>query len=85
MTHATTMAATIALLLFAGDVIRPFAWVMTFGVFVATFSSMYVAGPLLLYIERRYPRSVTEAAGRAVRSGSDAPAPRVRSEKVGAQ
>jgi preprotein translocase subunit SecF len=71
MTHATTMAATLALLFFAGEVIRPFAWVMTFGVFIATFSSMYVAGPLLLWIERKYPRSVTEAAGRAVRSGKD--------------
>ncbi len=72
MTHATVLAATLALLLVAGEVIQPFAVVMTFGVFVATFSSIYVAGPLLLYIESRYPRAVTEAAGRAVRSGADA-------------
>ena len=87
MTHATTMAATIALLIFAGDVIRPFAWVMTFGVFIATFSSMYVAGPLLLWIEHRYPRSATEAAGRAVRAGGDTPPPtRTRStEKIAAR
>lgn len=75
MTHATVLAATLALLLVAGEVIRPFAVVMTFGVFVATFSSIYVAGPLLMYIESRYPRAVTEAAGRAVRSGADATAP----------
>ncbi|MEI6739705.1 MAG: protein translocase subunit SecF [Gemmatimonadaceae bacterium] len=72
MTHATVLAATLALLLVAGEVIQPFAVVMTFGVFVATFSSIYVAGPLLLYIESRYPRAVTEAAGRAVRSGAEA-------------
>jgi hypothetical protein len=30
---------------------------MTFGIFVATFSSMYVASPVLLYIERRFPRT----------------------------
>ena len=67
MTHATTLAATLALLFFAGEVIRPFAWVMAFGVFVATFSSIYVAGPLLLWIESKFPRSATDVAGRAVR------------------
>jgi preprotein translocase subunit SecF len=60
LTHSTTLAATVTLLLFAGEVLRPFAWVMTFGVFVATFSSIYVAGPLLLYIERKFPRESTE-------------------------
>jgi preprotein translocase subunit SecF len=69
MTHATVLAATLALLLVAGEVIRPFAVVMTFGVFVATFSSIYVAGPLLMYIEMRYPRNATEAQSRAIKAG----------------
>jgi preprotein translocase subunit SecF len=68
LTHATTLAATLALLLFAGEVIRPFAWVMAFGIFVATFSSVYVAGPLLLWIERKYPR--TQVAGVAKSASS---------------
>ncbi|MES2525101.1 MAG: protein translocase subunit SecF [Gemmatimonadota bacterium] len=72
LTHATTLAATLALLFFAGEVIRPFAWVMAFGIFVATFSSIYVAGPVLLWIESRYPRNTSEAAGRAVRAGATA-------------
>jgi preprotein translocase subunit SecF len=75
MTHATTLAATIALLLLAGEVIRPFAMVLAFGVFVATFSSIYVAGPLLLWIESKYPRTGDSATARAARAGSDAPAP----------
>jgi preprotein translocase subunit SecF len=62
MTHATTLLATLSLLFFAGEVLRPFAAVMTFGVFVATFSSMYVAAPLLLYIERKWPRTVSDRA-----------------------
>jgi len=62
LTHTTTLAATVTLLIFAGEVLRPFAWVMTFGVFVATFSSIYVAGPLLLYIERKFARTVTDKA-----------------------
>jgi preprotein translocase subunit SecF len=62
LTHTTTLAATLALLFFAGEVLRPFAIVMTFGIFVATFSSIYVASPLLLYIERRFPRMDADKA-----------------------
>ncbi|MEO7822061.1 MAG: hypothetical protein ABIS15_00535 [Gemmatimonadaceae bacterium] len=56
LTHATALASTLALLIFAGPVIRPFAWVMSFGIFVGTFSSIYVAAPVLLWIERKWPR-----------------------------
>lgn len=59
LTHVTVFAATMALLLFAGEVIRPFSWIMAFGVFTGTFSSIYVAGPILLWIERKWPRSTT--------------------------
>lgn len=59
LTHATTSAATLALLLFAGEVIRPFSWVMLFGIVTGTFSSIYIASPTLLWIERRYPRAST--------------------------
>jgi len=59
LTHATTSAATLALLLFAGEVIRPFSWVMLFGIVTGTFSSIYIASPTLLWIERRYPRAAT--------------------------
>ncbi|MDQ6736515.1 MAG: protein translocase subunit SecF [Gemmatimonadota bacterium] len=57
LTHATTTAATLALLIFAGEVIRPFAWVMLFGIVTGTFSSIYIAGPVLLWIEHKYPRA----------------------------
>lgn len=62
LTHATTAAATLALLLFAGQVIRPFAWVMLFGIVTGTFSSIYIAGPVLIWIEHKYPRNVPVAA-----------------------
>jgi preprotein translocase subunit SecF len=76
MTHATAMAATLALLFFAGEVIRPFAWVMAFGIFTGTFSSIYVAAPVLLWIERRWPREVSTASGGpAVKKSSAAPRP----------
>ena len=65
LTHATTTAATLALLLFAGEVIRPFAWVMLFGIVTGTFSSIYIAGPVLLWIERKYPRNASAPAWKA--------------------
>ncbi len=77
MTHATAFAATIALLLFAGEVIRPFAWVMAFGIVTGTFSSIYVAAPVLLWIERRWPREVSTAQG-----GPAAKKPAPRSQKA---
>jgi len=55
LTHGTTIATTLALLIFAGEVIRPFAWVMTFGIFTGTFSSIYIAAPILLWIEQKWP------------------------------
>jgi preprotein translocase SecF subunit len=89
MTGSTTLACLLALLIFGGDVIRPFAWVLTFGIIIGTFSSIYVASPILLWIERKYPRmavdkahisasqaraeSQVEAAPRPIR-GSKAPA-----------
>src|SRR5215471_8186881 len=63
LTHATALAATLALLFFASEVIRPFAWIMAFGIFTGTFSSIYVAGALLLWIERKWPRP-TSAEGK---------------------
>ena len=63
LTHATTLAATLALLFFAGEVLRPFAIVMAFGIFVATFSSIYVASPLLLWIEHKWPRTASDKGG----------------------
>src|SRR4029079_16184543 len=64
LTHATVFAATLSLLFFAGEVIRPFSWLMAFGVFTGTFSSIYVAGPILLWIEHKWPRTTaTENKG----------------------
>jgi len=72
LTHGTTIATTLALLVLAGEVIRPFAWVMTFGIFTGTFSSIYIAAPILLLIEKRWPGEDARGA-RAL--GARAPTP----------
>mgnify|MGYP003298142112 CR=1 FL=1 len=65
------------LLFFAGEVIRPFSWLMAFGVFTGTFSSIYVAAPMLLWIEQKYPRAAALArqtrGDLQTRGGSRAP------------
>ena len=77
LTHVTVAAATLSLLLFAGEVIRPFSWIMLFGIVTGTFSSIYIAGPVLLWIERRWPRGHGErGAVRASQVGASRPAPR---------
>jgi preprotein translocase subunit SecF len=55
LTSATTLVATLALLFLAGRVIGGFAIVMTFGVITGTFSSIFIASPILLAIERKWP------------------------------
>src|SRR4029078_3519823 len=57
LTHGTTLGTLLALTIFGGEVIRPFALVMFFGVFTGTFSSIYIASPVLMAIEQRGPGS----------------------------
>ncbi|MGK2934750.1 MAG: protein translocase subunit SecF [Gemmatimonadaceae bacterium] len=66
LTGSTTLATLLSLLIFGGTVIRPFAWVLTWGIIIGTFSSVYVAGPLLLWINHKWPRHAS-ASGRADR------------------
>jgi preprotein translocase subunit SecF len=78
LTHATVFATLLALAILGGEVLRPFALVMLFGVLTGTFSSIYVAPPLLLWIEHKWPRTAADAgaAGRSRAAASRAPAPR---------
>ncbi len=64
MTGTTTLASLLALLIFGGAVIRPFAWVLSFGIIIGTFSSIFVANPILLLIEHKWPRKAGEATAK---------------------
>ena len=62
LTGGTTLATALVLSFFAGEVIKPFALVMTFGIIVGTFSSIFVASPVLLWITERWGRAGTSSA-----------------------
>ena len=47
-TSITTFLVVFTLLLFAGNVIKPFAFGMSVGVIVGTYSSIYIASPVVL-------------------------------------
>lgn len=53
MTSGTTILALIALWLFGGEVIRGFVYALIFGIGIGTFSSIFVAAPVLLYLDIR--------------------------------
>ncbi len=54
LTSGTTMLAVLALLIAGGPIIRPFALAMVIGIVVGTYSSIYIAAPTLLVLERRW-------------------------------
>ena len=51
LTSGTTLLALLSLYFLGGEVIRPFAFAMLIGVVVGTYSSIYIAAPLLLLLE----------------------------------
>lgn len=55
VTALTTLFITIALLLFASAEIRDFAFALTVGIIVGTYSSIFVVANLVVEWERRFP------------------------------
>lgn len=51
LTSGTTLLALGCLLIFGGDVLRGFAFILTIGIVVGTYSSIYVASPFALMWE----------------------------------
>ena len=53
MTSVTTLIALIALYLFGGEVIRGFVDALIYGVLIGTYSSVFVASPVLMFFNVR--------------------------------
>lgn len=53
ITSLTTFLAAISLLLFGGEVIHDFAFALVVGIVVATYSSIFIASPIVIELEKR--------------------------------
>jgi SecD/SecF fusion protein len=70
LTSVTTILALLALVLFGGEVIRSFTMAMLFGVVFGTYSSIFIAAPLLILFKLRPQAAADEekpvSGGKAV-------------------
>ena len=53
MTSVTTLLALAALYIFGGPVIRDFTFALIWGVLIGTYSSIFIASPILLFLNLR--------------------------------
>lgn len=64
MTSFTTLIALVSLYIFGGDVLRGFTFAMIWGILIGTYSSVFVAAPLLLLtgVKRDWSKNADLAA-----------------------
>ena len=78
MTATTVFLALLSLVVFGGEVIRSFSLAMMFGIFVATYSSIFICSPMLIYLGLRPETSgepiIATEASPAEKAAARAPA-----------
>jgi preprotein translocase SecF subunit len=62
VTSALTLLSVVALYLFGGEVIRGFSLAMIWGICIGTYSTIFVASPMLIYMHLRRERGEAKAA-----------------------
>lgn len=60
LTSGTTLFISIAMFIYGGEAIKSFFFAITLGVFIGTYSSIFVAAPVTLLFERIYAGSESE-------------------------
>jgi preprotein translocase subunit SecF len=76
LTSATVFFVTLAMNVWGVGVIRDFAFAMNVGVIVGTYSSIFIASPILIWLNDKYVESQRRAAprqGRRPKSSTDLP------------
>jgi preprotein translocase subunit SecF len=68
LTVSTTALAVLSLLLFGGEVLRGFSIAMLWGIVIGTYSSLFIAAPLLYYIRPKRAAVAKDAPGEATAS-----------------
>jgi preprotein translocase subunit SecF len=65
LTSVTTALALLALFFFGGEIIRSFTAAMIWGVVIGTYSSIYIASPVLNYFNLRPGAATTPGSAEA--------------------
>lgn len=65
ITSITAILALVALTIFGGDTIQGFCLAMLFGIVVGTYSSIFIAAPILIYLGVRVGEGVGSTSGNA--------------------
>lgn len=85
ITSGLTLLSVLALVLFGGDVLRSFSLALLVGIIFGTYSSIAIAGPILLWWKRRLEQQRAAAAPEApapVRAGVERPTGRGRAKSA---
>jgi preprotein translocase subunit SecF len=61
LTSGLTFLAVLSLFLFGGEVIHGFSFALVVGVIIGTYSSIFIASPILVFFQKRLPGSVMAA------------------------
>jgi len=69
LTVSTTALAVLSLLLFGGEVLRGFSIAMLWGILIGTYSSLFIAAPMLYYIRPKRSAARSGDAGEAAVRG----------------
>ena len=72
LTAGTTLVTLFSLFLFGGQTLREFALVLIIGIILGTYSSIFVASPALLEIEKRWPGETAPRAKKPAATRSTA-------------
>jgi preprotein translocase subunit SecF len=70
ITNGTAFLTVLALVLFGGEVLKSFSWALLIGIVVGTYSTIYVASPVMLWWEAWKGRGRKSLAGASI--GADA-------------
>ena len=60
ITSVTTLLALVSIFIFGGEILKGFSFAMILGVLFGTYSSIYIANPVLLYLNVSHKTIVKE-------------------------
>jgi preprotein translocase subunit SecF len=61
LTSGLTFLAVLSLFLFGGEVIHGFSFALVVGVIIGTYSSIFIASPIVVFFQKRWPGSSAAA------------------------